>query len=174
MEAFGGDLARSVVDTNLTEKAYKFFELNKTMFGMTNPRSELKVYQRSGGEQGTEVDFKQFYKDLETSKDYIIATEFTKDKKLKVVSGTYYPDINLATTPMVTKVKALEKAIQNLDPKSKSGDRSSASPSLMVFPFMGKYHLAWFIFVNQWRYLIDANDGQIIHKEWIHPPCIIE
>jgi|GEM_PF-4016757 len=170
----GNDLVKSFVDTNLTEKAYKFFDLNRELFGMSNPRLELKVYKITEEEQGIEVWFKQYYKDLETSKDYCIVARFTEDGELKKLSGTFYPDINLSITPKVTKMKALDIAIKDLDPKSKGGYRNSVSPSLMVFPYMRKYYLAWFIFVNRWRYFIDANDGHIIHKKCMYKPCVNE
>lgn len=160
--------------SSVVETAYKFFGLNKTMFGITNPRSELKVYKVIKGNLETEVDFKQFYRGLETSKDYIILTRFTPEGKLKFVYGTFYPDINLSTIPRISKSKALETAKYDLDPQGTGPYRNPGSPSLMVFPYKGKYYLAWFIFINQWRYLIDANDGNIIHKEWIHPSCIVQ
>ena len=135
------------------------------MFGIRNARTELKIYKVEKGDQGTEVYFKQFYKGLETSKDYGISTHFTPDGKLKNVSGTFYPDIALSPIPRISKAEALKIAKLDFDSQNKGVYRNPAPPSLMVFSHKGKYYLAWFIYFYRWRYFVDANTGKIIEKD---------
>lgn len=171
-----GDLLVGMKTTDPVESAYKFFDMNKTMFGVKNPRAELKVYKVTKDTFGVEVDFKQFYRGLETSKDYIIITRFSPDGELQRFSGTFYPDISLSIIPEISDSGALEIAKHDLNLQNDAKYNTHIipePPSLMVLPYNGKYYLAWFIFINQWRYFIDAHTGNTIHKAWIHPSCYV-
>ena len=165
----GEDLVKSVLNTNMMEKAYKFFELNKEVYGITEPRKELVKWREEIRDSKILIFFKQKYRDIEFSN---IVAHFTPNNQLLEVSGAYYPDISLSTTPKINKQSAIEIVKTDLWPKS--GSHKINEMDLVIYPLKGKCYLAWHTFTHQWHYFIDAHTGNIVHKEWIHPPCVIE
>lgn len=165
----GADLVKSVMDTNLMEKAYKFFELHKEVYGMTEPRKELIKWREERNESEILIFFRQKYKEIEFSN---IVAHFSPNKRLVSVGGAYYPDITLSTIPKLSKDSAIEIVKRDLQPRS--GGHKINEMDLVIYPLKRKYYLAWHTFTLQWHYFVDASTGEIIHKAWVHPPCVVE
>ncbi|OGO21418.1 MAG: hypothetical protein A2144_12330 [Chloroflexi bacterium RBG_16_50_9] len=96
------------------EMAYQFFELNKEELGIKNPREEM-VYQGKVGESGevVRVSFGQTFNGIGI-KYAGIRVFFTPGGEIRELTGTYYYDINLPTTPSIDSTTAWNIALKDL------------------------------------------------------------
>ncbi|MDD4053056.1 MAG: M4 family metallopeptidase, partial [candidate division Zixibacteria bacterium] len=148
--------------------AMAYFEANRGAYKMAQPAEELTVSRVSQDDLGmTHVRLRQIYRDIPVIGAELIV-HFTPAGELKTVNGAYHPDINLDVTPSVDAAHASEAA--DIDLRSFFGAGTPQTPELVVFPWEGKYFLAWRTFLisdtpmGRWEYFIDAKTGQVIYK----------
>ncbi len=186
-EDLWGDLSKNQAKTEQLEAAYEFFEQNKELYGITNPREELKLQSNAKDEYGGMVNFKQLYNGVEIYRSTLRAY-FTPAGKLKGIKGGFLTNINVVTTPSIDSNSAVGIVKQDLklpmDYKDtlreysdsirgvpNSRRRSLPSARLAVYSSKGKHHLAWVVWMpmswswTSWEYFVDAHTGQIIHRE---------
>lgn len=90
------------------------------------------------------------------------------DGRVDMANGTYYPDIEVSTSPSVSKVRAIQTAQADLNRSQKTELQTSAE--LVVYPGKEQFHLAWklTLFSGQpavdWFYIVDARSGEILYK----------
>lgn len=180
-----GHLSEGLVKGDPADMAYQFFEKNRELYGLTDPRSELKVTGVDKDELGRMVALQQYYRNVEV-RNAVVKASFGRDGNLCAISGFTYPDINVSTTPTVDSKTALSITKRDLglsaDYRSKdmetiskiSGTRKVDDPGgsalLCIMPFENKYLLVWLVRVHKdrplgaWEYFIDANSGEILRK----------
>jgi len=90
------------------------------------------------------------------------------DGGIDMVNGTYYPSVEVQTTPQMTGDAAL--TIAKNDVGKNVVVRGIPSSDLAVYPDSNRFLLAWKIFVGtekpygDWIYFVDAIEGKIITK----------
>jgi Zn-dependent metalloprotease len=155
------------------EMAYEFFELNKSLFPIANPKQELIPKYRSFDNLGGVISFQQFYKSIPIQYSKI-NVRFTGNGELNSVEGDYHYDINISTIPSIDSATAENLALKNLGfPKNaKVFKNEQYSTHLTIWrDNNGKFRLIWVLWVRQeypdwhsWEYYIDAHDGTVLSK----------
>jgi zinc metalloprotease ZmpA len=148
------DLSFDVVQTS----AYK----------VQNPRQELRVREGFGDElQMTHVRLEQIYEGLRVFEGELI-THFKADGAVSSITGTFYNDINISTTPRLSASEAIAIAANNFG----HGLSSEPTAELMIFPKAGKYFLAYrteLVDINSDNpadrvYFISAKTGKVLFQ----------
>lgn len=182
-ENLWGDLSKNQTKSEPLEATYEFFEQNKDLYGITNPREELKLRYPAD----KMVDFKQLYDGVEIYKSSIRAY-FSPEGKLRGIMGGFVPNIDISTIPSVDSVSAIRivkrdlKLPEDYEDKfwpeiEKLRGRSVKRPppaKLAIYSDKGEHHLAWVVrlYVNEtdndWEYFVDAHTGAILDKlDWV-------
>jgi len=155
------------------EMAYEFFNLNKALFPIANPRQELKPTYKAFDKISGVISFQQIYQGIPIQNAEIRA-RFTGTGEFKSVEGEYYYDINLSTTPSIDLATAENLAIKDLGfpENAKVFKNEQYSTHLTIWrDNNGKLRLIWVLWVRQgypdwhsWEYYIDAHDGTVLSK----------
>jgi bacillolysin len=165
----GGDLSRGITATDLSEKVIQFFEINKDIFGIEEPKTELKidaVYK----DEIRAVKFHFTVNGIKIASNFSIL--FTKDGIPHSYSGKIYPEAyELSTTPSITEEQAKQIALD--DSKAyHTTIENVKSLELIIGRFDDGLRLAWAINVNKIGsklinsdYFIDAQTGKILDVE---------
>jgi bacillolysin len=160
--------AQPAAKGNEIAAAMVFFEANRGAYKMIQPTEELIVNRVSQDDLGmTHVRLRQTYRNIPVIGAEMIV-HFSPEGELKTVNGTYHNDIELDVTPSVDAARALEVA--DADLRSFFGAGTAQTAELVVFPWEGKFFLAWHTFLlsdtpmGRWEYFIDAKTGAVIYK----------
>lgn len=121
-----------------------------------------------------------------------IGVVMDSEKRVRAVSGPFYPGVDVGTAPALTGAQAVAKADANLDRFRRDLSAEAREilrptfelieaqlgalltephPELTVFPAGGGYRLAWTFFnysrdpFGLFRYHVDANTGEILARE---------
>lgn len=163
-----GDLTPAGSQGDEIDISYTFFEENKHLFKMENPRKELIRKKIKKDELGmTHVFFNQTYKGVMVYGGELIV-HFTSQKRIKSVNGFYKHGINISPNPNISKQESED--IASLDLKNNFGTGDITDTRLMVYNHEGAYHLIWKMMLKidsppgNWEYFIDANSGEILYK----------
>ncbi|MCI0531435.1 MAG: hypothetical protein L0Y74_05755 [candidate division Zixibacteria bacterium] len=166
------------------EMAYRFFELNRGKYHMTNPREELVLKRQFQDEYGAMVSFGQLHNGV-LLLDSDIRAHYNRHGNLMRVQGDYFYDMNLPTTPGIDSATAVGIALQDLgspsNPKVGGPHGAIIASSNMYHPFTTEgLHLVYVVEIipdrekshpKFWRFYINALDGSILlkHQEstWI-------
>ena len=184
-----GDLFRYQNQLDPVDATYEFFEQNKDLYGITDPKRELKIISNSrrkdtSGPFGSLVILKQIYKGLEFHQSKI-KVSFNRSEKLLSVVGGFVPIPKISTKPSIDSNSALTIVMNDLklsknykDPIIESKERLTGRPSdwppppkLSIVNHKGKFYLAWVVrqpvgeTFSDWEYFVDAQSGFIIRKE---------
>jgi len=117
--------------------SYAFFEENKDLFRMNNPRQELIVKKTKKDDIGmTHVFLKQTYKDVEVYGGELIV-HFTSNKRIKSINGFYEHGIKISTIPAVSQQTAESIAFSDLENNYGRGDITDTR--LMIYDHKGTY-----------------------------------
>jgi len=150
------------------EQSFQFFEDNRLIFDMKDPKTELKVYRIKTDDLGmTHIRFKQYYQNLEVYGTELI-THFNKVGQLNSVNGEYFNDINLSIIPKISETDAGLKALSDI---KYTGEKPSIEEAkLIIYQLNKSYHLTWLFKINvknpgaKWDYFIDADNGEFLFK----------
>jgi hypothetical protein len=169
---YGGYYQLAVGNITSKEKAleiaWKFISDNKDFLKVNPADLRLLEVQEPGLYWG--VTYKQYYKGIPVREGGRVELSFTKKGELLTAGSTFHPDINVPTTPEVSKGKAIEIAKRRMATESPWVE----DVSLEVLPYRSNdtitYHLAWEVelfneapFLRR-VYFIDAIDGGIIKE----------
>jgi len=163
LEGLEGTLSAPLAGRSPVDVVYAFLDTNKELFGLTDPRGELKAL--GSGERDRfgvrHLKFQRLYKGLEVLGG-IVGVHFNRQDVLDRIDGTFCPQISLPTTPVISREAALE--IVAKDMKDPVGSLDVRKAQLLVYPRDSSYYLAWHFIVNMGgEYFIDALTGRVIY-----------
>lgn len=154
------------------EIAKSFLSKYHELFSMSSDLSDLTYFETLNSGRVNHVTFKQKYKGLSIEGgNYKIHIRTTG--QVDMANGHYYPDINISTTPTISKEQGIDIILNDLElPDSIATYRLDRSAELIVYPLGdNKYKLAYKVQINgnnptlAWRYIIDANSSAILDKQ---------
>lgn len=154
------------------EIAISFLREHHELFLMTSDLSDLTYFETLNSGRVNHVTFKQKYRGLPIEgASYKVHVRSTG--QVDMANGHYYPDINVSTTPTISKVQSIDITLSDLElPDSIATHRLDRSAELIVYlEGDNKYKLAYKTQINgnnpafAWRYIIDANSSAILDKQ---------
>lgn len=153
---------------NRVEEAYSFFESNKDIFRMENPRKELVLRGQSGDELGQFIVFDQAVNGVKVQSAYY-SVHFKPDGMMWEIVGHINSEARqVNTTPAISEKQAKEivcATIQDREPPPTPKDAGSSGPIICRPVQGGQLHLAWIVRLDTLRYYVDAHNGEIFQKE---------
>lgn len=185
-EDLWGDLSKKQAQNDPVEAIYEFFQQNKDLYGITDPRAELKVTGVSKGGAtsdpfGPLVVLRQVYKGVDVYKS-MIKVNFSRRGKLLGVSGSFAQIPDLFTSPSIDSLSATRIVKRDLDyteeqekkmaefQKVAGSNRLPVNANLVVAPFENQFRLVWMVDASRiqpsgsWAYWVDAHSGAILSK----------
>jgi Zn-dependent metalloprotease len=166
-----GDLSKGLTGTDVVEKSYQFFELNKDIFQIANPRKEFIVREVINEGMSTV----KFYWAINGVKvqygGYFL--HFNKNGSLYTVEGQIDPEArNINTSPVISEEQGKSIVISDMEkikvdwPENAQTEIKTAT--LIIARFEGELKLVWGISVTKgyegYGYWIDAQTGKIIES----------
>ncbi len=163
--SISGDLGRGLPPGSPLDVFYGFMDRNKELFGLSDPRSELRIDRGDALDKKTGTRhpyFQQMYKGLEVFAAGIGA-HFNREGVFDDISAGIYPNINLPSTPTISEAEAKRIVTQDVA----SPDTLDLSRCrLIVYPLGGTCYLAWHIVAMPGGgYLIDALSGNVLSRQ---------
>jgi hypothetical protein len=174
ISAIGGYERSIIMDIpDPIEAVYRFFEENRTLFGLENPREELIVHHHSDVRNGS-FDLSMVQKiqgiDVENS-DYKIHMRIFPDSQRVAINsmvGHIFPEArNVNLTPSISSAQAESLAIN--DPVHNGAEVAvGAKTHLLVSEINDALHLVWRVNImnggygGSASYWIDAHDGTLL------------
>jgi len=158
-----GNLSKGLTGTDVVEKAYQFFELNKDLFQIEKPRQELVIRQVIREELSTV----KFYWAIDGVKvnygGYFL--QFSRDGSLYNVEGQIDPEArSINTKPSISEEQAKQIAMN--DSLNTGQESTFMDMELVIGKFKdNKFQLAWTFGISNsrpWIYAIDAHTGEIL------------
>ena len=147
------------------EKAVRFFTAHKEMFGLQPTQDEMVVEQTRQSEGRSYVSLNQMYRGVPVYRgNYTVTLDETG--ALNMVSGEFFPGIDVGTTPSLSPQDASKRAA--LASKSETL-RSEPEVDLVVYPDEERYALAYKVKVleedpaRDWLVFIDAASGEVLN-----------
>ncbi len=165
-----GDLNKSITATNQLEKCFQLFELHRNLFGIANPRQELKLYKTTRDwSNGTASDIAliQVYNDIKViGGGYTI--HFYKDGSIIGAHGSLYPSASqVSTSPLIDEGQAGIIAIN--DPRAKNSTAEDImSAEIVIKEYQKVCRLAWKINILNPEdmlgadFYVDSQTGEVI------------
>lgn len=146
---------------------YQFFEENKNLYRIGNPKGELRVNKIITDDEYNlvHIKYQQYYKGIEV-RGSISVVHMNKNNEIRSINSDYIPDIDLNVIPTISKNSAEQIAIQEIavtNPTIKNTE-------LQIFTRDNENILTWSIKIHDklyssaWEYIIDANTGNFIRK----------
>jgi len=160
-----GDLNRGLTGTDVVEKSYQFFEQNKDIFQIVDPRKEF-IIRGVINEGWSTVKFYWAINGVKVQYGgYFL--HFNKNGSLYTVEGQIDPEARkINTTPAISEEQA--KSIALNDPKHKDARPEISSIELLIGRIDGELRLFWSIGlingggIGSWNYRIDAQTGKVL------------
>lgn len=149
------------------QAARAFFDHYAALYSMVTPQRELQLARLEKDSLGMHhVRFNQTVNGVPVFGGQLIV--HLRDGFITAVNGTYFPDLQVDTTPHLTQNEALVIVLEDVGDAAAEfrADRSG----LVVYIDSGQPFLTWKINVFSWRnlgnwlYFVDAHNGQIVHK----------
>jgi Zn-dependent metalloprotease len=88
--------------------------------------------------------------------------------KVDMANGTYYPNVEVSTSPSISKASAIQTA--KSDNEWLEGADLQTNSELVIYRTEEQFHLAWKLelyseltLVN-WLYMVDAHSGEVLYK----------
>ncbi len=169
----------SYIEGNLTpkgvlgeekEKALKFFNENKDLFGMSIPENELKVKTIEKDElQMIHIRFNQYYKDIPVYGHELIA-HYASNGELKTVNGSFLSGINIPNNPTINVAFAKQKVISDISSNFRGSSYNVTEAKLYIYKFQNNIYLSWLVRISlenpsgRWEYFVNAVNGDLIYK----------
>lgn len=149
------------------QAARAFFDRYAALYSMVAPRQELQLARLEEDLLGMHhVRFHQTVDGVPVFGGQL--TVHLRDGFITAVNGTYFPNLQVDTSPRLTQDEAL--AIVLGDVGDGAADFRADRSGLVVYVENGRPYLAWKVNVFSWRnlgnwlYFVDAHDGRIVHK----------
>jgi Zn-dependent metalloprotease len=165
-----GDLSKGLTETDIVDKAYQFFEINKDIFRLTEPKTELKVYDV----HRDDIPVVKMYwavNGVKVASNLRIV--FSKNGSPFYFAGKIDPEARtINTNPAISEDQAKAIVIKDMD-KVKDGCPEDAqteikNATLIIGRFDEELKLVWGLSVvkclNGYGYWIDAQTGKILES----------
>ena len=138
---------------------YRLFEMNPDLSGLKldTVRQVRNVHH---------VRFQQTYQSLPVyDAEYLV--HILTDGRIIMANGTYYPEIEVPTTPQLSKETAQKIALNDLKGNAELG--GNISSRLVIYPKDEQFHLAWELNIplapfGGWVYFVDAESGNVLDR----------
>ncbi|MEI6050282.1 MAG: M4 family metallopeptidase, partial [Bacteroidota bacterium] len=163
-----GNLNAVGIKGNKEEQTIRFFEENKGLFGMPDPRKELKITQTDKDNLGfTHVRLIQHYNGIRVYGSELIS-HFSKNDELRVINGEYLSEISIQSSPDISIVQA--QTIAYTDSSVSTNYPVVTGTELIIYNLNDSPILAWLVKVStnnpsgRWEYFINAINGTISYK----------
>lgn len=143
---------------------YSFLDKNKDLFRLDNPNRELAPIKNTADEIAGYIHFQQNLDGIPVYGGGLVA-RLRPDGTLDYLNGHLYSEVNISLAPQISPNRALEIVSQDIGLPT----AGNQEVRLMILPsqFFSKtngYQLAWQAETDQWIYLINAQNGEIIEK----------
>ncbi|MCP4581566.1 MAG: hypothetical protein GY839_08085 [candidate division Zixibacteria bacterium] len=160
VKTINGKLDKGITAVEPLDKCYEFFELHKDLFGLVNPREELKLI--TALEDPDIYKFRQCYHEIEIARSRIDVS-FNRDGSISGVSGKFFPEVRgLSTSPSISNEIAKQKAFGAYE-----NTKSHAKPNLHSIELIfvkdkenDRLALIWEVSINHYRFWLDALSGE--------------
>jgi len=147
--------------------ACTFLSENQQLLNTKNQLTDLQHVKTQTHRGVHYVTLQQYYKEIPVNgAEYVIHVH--ESGQVGMVTGFYYPDIDISISPSVTASSALSLAKTNLNIVNPIQDKSTTN--LVVYPENDKYTFVYKVRVNtenpyhDMEYIIDANNGAVLSK----------
>ncbi|MCW9707386.1 M36 family metallopeptidase [Fodinibius salsisoli] len=148
------------------QAARSFISRYGVLFGMSNiDKLEYKKMRRHRGVR--HVTFQQTVENIPVY-EAEFKVHLRQDGRVDMVNGTYYPDIEVSTSPSVTKSQAIRTAEEDFNIENSTALETTSE--LIVYPEDDQFYLAWklTLFSEQpainYFYIVDAHSGQVLYR----------
>jgi len=159
-----------ISQTEMIERAQQmsFQAVANSSFAVRSPREEFTVRQAFVDDLNmTHVRMDQQYQGVKVFQGEVI-THFNGNGTVADVTGQYYGNINISTTPKLSEVDAITVAAKDFSHSLSSEPKSE----LMVFPQNGKFHLAYRVEMvdidsdspKATVYFVNAKNGKVLFQ----------
>lgn len=153
------------------QAARTFLAQHRSLFGMSRDLADLQLIEVGVSSRDIRnVRFQQTYKGVPVF-DATWQVHIRPDGRIDMANGHYYPDIDIPTTPSVPASSARQTTLADLGGQIELNDEIETE--LMVYPSTedNSYSLVWNVQISagepdmgEWRYFVDARNGQILDK----------
>ncbi len=166
------NLPRTIVGNSKTKftgkpkvAAKSFLSQNRELFSFKATLSDLRHVGTKTNRNVSHVTFQQYLNGIKIEgAEYKV--HIRNDGTVDMVNGYYYDKINISTTPTISEISAIQRAMSDLKLVSSTPNQSSSE--LVVYPHNGQFQLAYKvnIFVKEpftdWQFFINATNGNVI------------
>ncbi|MBI5191373.1 MAG: PepSY domain-containing protein [Nitrospirae bacterium] len=146
------------IDKNkpVEEAALDFIDRHRNAFGLKDPKRELK-------QSGTKAEYGAHYQQEYNGVPiwlHSMSVYLDKDHDVREVIANTVPTPDIDTTPLITAEEAIDFAKAEL----------KIPPAAKVWPTSAELNiyedkLAYQVIIGEWRYFIDAKNGNILYKD---------
>lgn len=160
------------------QAARSFLTQHRTLFGMRGDLADLQLIEVGISSRGIRhVRFQQTFQGIPVYEgDYQV--HIRPDGRIDMANGHYYPDIDVSTSPGVSKSDARQSALADLGGQVEVKKEQEIETLLMIYrrSEYNTFALAWRVLVpavapvpGTWQYFVDAGNGQILSKLDLDP-----
>jgi len=148
-------------------KAQGFFARHRQMFGYRPAADEFEVESVKERRDFIYVQLKQKYEGIPVHRGGY-KVKMTRTGELRMISGRFFPDIDIDVTPGLSASRAGEIATGAIPTDSLV---RKPDADLVVYPGEGRYALAYEVRLagaptpQSWRVFVDARMGDVLEKE---------
>ncbi len=172
------DLGRVIKDKDDAEAVAKeIITDSKDLLGIDDI-ADLKLKRVYEDKFGFIIEYEQLYKGIPVYRGEV---RITLGKNIfEGIGNNFYPDINISTTPKITREEAVRVAVQNTKLNLTANQTSEITNStyLYIVPISNEnktvYHLTWRVTFKGAYFFIDAYDGKIVYKEYTVFPVTVQ
>jgi Zn-dependent metalloprotease len=156
------NLSKGLTSTDIVEKVFQFFEINKDIFGIENPKNEF-IVDAVLEDEIQAVKFHWTVNGVKVASNFRVL--FSKDGLPIYYSGKIYPEARLINTkPSISEEQAKQIAMN--DSLNTGQESTFMDMELVIGKFKdNKFQLAWTFGISNsrpWIYAIDAHSGEIL------------
>ena len=148
--------------------ARTFLTEYRALFSMRSGLGDLR-HRRTRENRGVNhVIFDQYYEAIRVEGgEYRVHLQ--TDGRVDMANGSYYPDIEVPTTPSISSDDAIRAAITQLELSSHENLKTESE--LVIWPGDETYHLAWKLIlfseeqIVDWEFISDAHSGKELIRQ---------
>jgi len=151
---------------NAQQAAHTFLAEHRELFGVGDLK-QLKYVKTQTYRGVRHVTFQQTVKGVPVYEaEYKV--HLRGNGQVDMANGTFYPNIEVSTSPAISKSGAVTSARSDLE--LPAGTNLKTTSKLVIYRQQDQFHLAWklTLFSKQpfadWFYMIDAQSGEILYK----------
>ena len=150
------------IGNNFADEALQFLDDHKTLFGIENVESELKVIKQSIDNYGMHhLTLQQVYKGIPLMY-HLLKIHTDIDGHISTVSSVFFPGIETDVTPTLTEEHAVQFSITHFGMEN----TQAKEIELVIYKNNSEFHLSYRVDLSSFplsrRYIVDAKTGEIL------------